>query len=66
VDRKSILDDPSIVWPGTKVEINSSNLAGIVLCSYRHGEVYEVQDSDGFVRVLTKSEFKILDSVQSG
>ena len=66
MDRKSILDDPSIVWPGTKVEISRSNIAGIVLCSYRHGEVYEVQDSDGFVRVLTKSEFKILDSVQSG
>jgi hypothetical protein len=62
VDRKSILDDPSIVWPGTKVEIKKTNRAGIVLCSYRHGEVYEVQESDGFVRFLTKAEFSILDS----
>tara|TARA_R110000744_G_scaffold289108_1_gene400042 strand:+ start:228 stop:428 length:201 start_codon:yes stop_codon:yes gene_type:complete len=61
MERKLILEDPSIIWPGTKVEINDPKAIGTILCSYKHGEVYEVQDSAGIVRVLNQTEFKILE-----
>jgi len=57
-NRKPILEDSDILWPGTRVEIESASENGVVLHSNGYGKTYTVKTVSGIVITLHKSEVK--------
>lgn len=58
VDRKPILNDPEIIWPGSIVKIRNTRKVGTVLHSNCYGSTYTVQLPDGTSVTLSKHEVK--------
>jgi len=59
-ERKPILGDASILWPGTRVVIKSDMSQGIILYSIKYGETYFVSAPTGEVLTLKKNDMEIM------
>jgi hypothetical protein len=59
-ERKPILEDESILWPGTKIVVKETKEQAIILHSLRYGETYSVQTPSGNVLTLKKTDMEIM------
>lgn len=57
-NRKPILGDDSIIWPGENVKIISSGIMGTILQSKFYGKVYEIKLESGEIATVNKEDIE--------